>query len=79
LSKDEQDKLLAKIDSLLGKVGGKRIVMCNSGWSSEKWAYFGLEEFPDVEAVQKHSQLLAELNWPFQFADSFSLLGTKTE
>jgi hypothetical protein len=77
LSKDEQDKLLAKIGTLLDKVGAKSIIMCNSAWSSEKWAYFGLEEFPDVEAVQKHTQLLQEQNWPFQFAESFSILGTK--
>jgi hypothetical protein len=53
--------------------------MSRISFSPKLTAYFGLEEFPDVEAVQKHSQLLAELNWPFQFADSFSLLGTKTE
>ena len=75
LSKDEQEKLLAKVDTLLNQVGAKRIMMCNSGWSSEKWAFFGLEEFPNVEAVQRHSQLLAELNFPFQFLETFSILG----
>lgn len=78
LSKDEQEKLLAKVEALLNQVGGKRIIVCNSGWSCEKWAHFGLEEFPDVEAVQKYSQLMAELNFPFQFLESFSILGTKT-
>jgi hypothetical protein len=79
LSKNEQEKLLSKVNSALEKVGGKRLAMCNSGWSSEKWAYFGIEEFPDAEAVQKHSDLLAEHNWPFQFAESFSILGTTME
>ena len=77
LSTSEQDTLLAKLRTLLEKVGARSIVMCNSAWSSEKWSYFGLEEFPDAEAVQKHTQLLLEHNWPFQFVESFSILGTK--
>jgi hypothetical protein len=77
LSKDEQDKMLAKLRTLLEKAGGKSVVLCNSAWSSEKWAYFGLEEFPNIEAVQKHSELMAETNWPFEFVKSFSILGTK--
>ena len=78
LSKDAQDKLLEEVNKLLEAVGGRRLVMCNSTWSNEEWAFFGVEEFPDVEAVQRHSQLLAERGWPFQFAKSFSILGTKT-
>ena len=77
LSKAEQDKMLAKLSTLLEKAGGKRIVLCDSAWSSEKWAYFGLEEFPDTDAVQKYSELMAEINWPFEFVHSFSILGTK--
>ena len=77
LSKDEQDKIIAKSEALIAQAGAKRITTCNSGWSNEKWAYFSLEEFPDVEAVQKHSQLQRELNLPFQFVESFSILGTK--
>jgi hypothetical protein len=77
LSKDEQEKLSAKSEALLKQVGGKRIAFCSCGWSNEKWSFFGLEEFPDAEAVQKHSQLQAVLNMPFQFVESFSILGTK--
>ena len=79
LSKEEQGKLLAKIRALLDKVGAKSILMCSSSWSNEKWAYFGLEEFPNTDAVQKHSELLAEQNWPFEFAETYSILGTKVE
>jgi hypothetical protein len=77
LPKDEQEKLLAKWEALLAQVGARRITLCNSGWSNETWAFFGLEEFPDVDAVQKHSQLQAEMNLPFQYVESFSILGTK--
>ncbi len=79
LSKNEQDAMLAKLRKLLESVGGRSIALCDSAWSSEKWAYFGLEEFPDAEAVQKHSALMAEIHWPFEFVKSFSILGTKME
>ena len=79
LSKEEQDDLMAKVVDALDKVGGKRVLMCDSAWSSEMWPGWGVEEFPDIEAVQKHSQALNELNWPFQYAESFTLYGTKWE
>jgi hypothetical protein len=79
LSKGEQDKLLADVGACLAKVGAKSLLMCTCSWSSEQWAYFGVEEFPDMDAVQRHSGLLGELNWPFGYCDSFSILGTRTQ
>jgi len=76
LSQEEKDSLFAKVDEALKKVGGKRIVVCKSGWSSEQWPFFGVEEFPDIEAVQKHSELLDELNW-FRYIESTTVLGTE--
>ena len=76
LPQEEQEARLAKVDEALSQVGGKRIVMCNSGWSSEQWPFFGVEEFPDIEALQRHSHLLNELNWG-RYVDSMTLLGTE--
>ena len=76
LSQEEQQKILAKVDEALTKVGGKRVIMCDSGWVSEQWTFWGVEQFPDIEAVQKHTALLNELNW-FQYVDSVTLLGTE--
>lgn len=78
LSKEEQKSLLAKNEESRKKVGGKVIVACNSGWSSDQWPYFGVEEFPDIEAVQKHSEDLIKLNW-FRYFESMSFLGIKWE
>ena len=77
LSQEERTSQMAKNNDALEKVGGKKIVACNSGWSSEQWPYFGVEEFPDIEAVQKFSEELSNLNWPYQFADVMSVLGTE--
>ena len=76
LSQEEQQKIFAKIEEALEKVGGKRVISCDSGWASEQWTFWGVEEYPDIEAVQKYTEMLNELNW-FQYVDSFTVLGTK--
>jgi hypothetical protein len=78
LSEEEQKSLAAKVDATLEKVGAKRLILCNSDWSSEQWSLAGAEEFPDIEAVQKHTPALRELNW-FRYCESTTLLGTEKE
>jgi hypothetical protein len=75
LSKEQQDALFAKMSEAFKSVGGKNIVMCESAWSSEKWWYWGVEEYPSIEAVQEYTRCLAELEW-FRYCESETLLGT---
>ena len=76
LSKEEQDSLLANVAEALDKVGGEIVVLCNSLWSGDGVMFFGVEKFPDIEAVQKHTELLSELNW-LRYVNSKSILGTE--
>jgi hypothetical protein len=76
LSEQERHSLRVKVQDALKQVGGKQILQCHSAWSTEEWTHFGVEEFPNIEAVQKHTQLLHELNWP-RYVESVSVLGTK--
>ncbi len=76
LSQEEQADLLAKVEEALEKVGGKSTLVCDSSWTSEQWPFFGVEEFPDIEAVQKHAELLNELNW-LRYIEGMSVLGTE--
>jgi hypothetical protein len=78
LSKEEQANLLKQVDAASEKAGGKSLVLCDSSWASEQWPLFGVEEFPDVEAVQLHAKLLLELNW-YRYLESTTLLGTAFE
>ena len=78
LSSEEQASLLAKQEVSLQNAGGKHIVNADSSWSSEEWLYFGVNEFPDIEAVQKHAKNLNELNW-YRYGESKVILGTKFE
>lgn len=45
-------------------------------WSAEQWALFGVEEFPDIEAVQRHTELLFALEWS-RYMKGVSMLGTQ--
>jgi hypothetical protein len=78
LSEEERNALMAKVSEALEKVGGKTVVQCDARWASEEWMGFGVEEFPDIEAVQKLAKLHEELGW-FRYVESVSLLGTQWE
>ena len=78
LSQEERDALFARIDEAMKSVGGKSMLTCESSWNSEKWWYWGVEEFPSMEAVQEYARLLAEVEW-FRYCDSESLLGTQMQ
>jgi hypothetical protein len=75
LSKEEQEGLLAKVQEIIKAVGCKVVLQCVSGWSSDEWQGFGVEEFPNIEAVQKHRKALDELNW-YRYVETVSVLGT---
>jgi hypothetical protein len=76
LTENEKNKKRAKLQEALKKVGGKEIIACFSGWNSEQWLGWGVEQFPDIEAVQKHHALLVGFNW-FRYVDTNSYLGTE--
>lgn len=76
LSEDDKNNQITKVQEALKKVGGKEIISCFSGWNSEQWLGWGVEKFPDIDAVQKHHTLLVSMNW-FRYVDSNSYLGTE--
>lgn len=76
VSEETRNEFLGKLDAAFQKVGGKRLVMCNSYWSSDQWPVFGVEVFPNIEAVQQYSDAMTELNMP-RYVESMSVLGTE--
>ena len=74
--KEEQQRLLSLVMEALTTAGGKELVLCSAAWSNERWPFFGLEEFPDLEAVQRHEQILTDLNWA-RYIESRTTLGTE--
>ena len=76
LSEQEQQRLLGQVMEALNTTGGSELVVCDAAWSNERWPVFGVEEYPDLEAVQRHEQLLADLKWA-RYIDSRTTLGTE--
>jgi hypothetical protein len=74
LNEQEQNDLLGQNTSLFAELGGKSILTCRSFWSVERYILFGIELFPNAQALQKHSDKLEDLGWP-KLLDSESLLG----
>ena len=62
LPEQEQQRLLGQVMGALNTTGGRELVVCDAAWSNERWPVFGVEEYPDLEAVQRHEQLLTDLN-----------------
>jgi hypothetical protein len=76
LTTEEQNKLQAQGEAALKQVGAERIVACMSFWTNEQWLGWGVEKYPDIEAVQKHAMALYDLKW-FEYFDSITYLGTE--
>ncbi len=74
LSEEEQNAAVARVDEAMKKVGGRRVVLCKSRWASEQWEYFGIDEFPSIEAVQEFADLTEDGS---RYSKSFSILGIK--
>ena len=75
LTAEEQNKIMAENTESLKQVGAELIILCTS-WSSEEWLFWGVEKYPDIEAVQKHTEKLFSMNW-FKYIESKTYLGTE--
>jgi hypothetical protein len=76
LSKEQQEAMFAKMTETGERLGAKQVLICNSSWNSEKWLFWGVEEYPNMEALQEYTDGLVELDW-FRYCESETLLGTK--
>jgi chlorite dismutase len=78
LSEAERNILWEKHGEISKKIGLKYILTCDSSWDSEEFLFWGVEEFPDIEAVQGYHAELAKINW-YRYFVSENLLGTRME
>ncbi len=76
LSPEQRDGIFQQMTATAEKFGVKSMIVCDSSWASETHLFWGVEEYPDMEAVLEYGKRLIELNW-FRYVDSETLLGTK--
>jgi len=74
LSEEEQNAHMTKLEEALEKVGGKETIACTTIWADEQWLLYGVEQFPSIEAVQEHTQLLFDMGH-FRLTEGESTLG----
>jgi hypothetical protein len=74
LSEEERNQLMARNAESTEKAGAKTVIFAESVWSNEEWQFFGVHEFPNVEALQEHTQRLIDVQW-FRYIDSKVILG----
>ena len=78
LSDEEHASLLAAVTKSRDDVGGKGIVGADCDWSTPEWHFFGVEEFPSIEALQKHIRNQQELGFTDYLEETF-VVGTPWE
>ncbi len=74
----ERNELWTKHNEAVEKYGVKSTLICDSSWTSEQFLFWGVEEFPSIEAVQEFHKVLNEIDW-FRYFEAVTLLGTKME
>ena len=75
LTEAERGKLMDGVYAYIKKLGIKIVIMCDSHWSNDQWPFFGVEEYPDIEAVQKHVEDLENIDF-YRYYHSENILGT---
>ena len=75
LPESERKSLWDKVNKAFEEVGGQRTMVCDSSWSSEEHPGFFIEIFPDVQALQKYTAYLNEINF-LQYFDVLTVVGT---
>ena len=78
LSQEERNSIEARLIEPLEKVGAKRMIICNSSWSSDQWSYARVEEFPNIESLQNYMAVVNELN-VFRYVGATNVLDTKMQ
>ena len=76
LSKEEWADIRTEREEVIKKVGGKNIVIAYTRWCSDEWVAFGVDEFPNIEALQEATGLWEKMDL-FRYYDSVSLLGSE--
>ncbi len=75
LSPEARESLWKKIVENETTAGVKPLIYCNARWCDEAVAGWGVEEYPDIQAVQNVSEMHEKYEW-FRYVDSQTFLGT---
>ncbi len=78
LSKEEQNNLWSKSEEIDKSIGAKRSSRAILVGQMRAALFWGVEEYPDMDAYQKNIEELEKLEW-WRYISAKSILGTKWE
>ncbi len=78
LSQEEREQLWARVGESGRAAGAKVLVGCYSRWSNEVYPAWGVEEFPDLQAVQQSART-NEKNEHFRYIEAETYNGNLME
>ncbi len=76
LAADTRDRIGAGIMESIQKLGGVPVIGCDTNWSSEEYAAFGVIAWPNLEAEQAHFKDIGKLGW-HRYTYAKTILGTQ--
>lgn len=77
LSEEEQKEFMRKDRENLDKLGCKVLMMIDCRWSNEEWQFIGVEEWPNIEALEKSAKFENEELEKNKYGESKIYLGTR--
>ena len=78
LTEGERNAHMARVVEAHDKVGSKSMIALDPFWSTERWFFAGVTEFPDIDALQEYERLLQEIGHA-QYVVADIMLATKME
>jgi hypothetical protein len=76
LSDEEKMAFMRKDRGNLDELGCKfETIDCR--WSNEEWQFIGIEEWPNLEAIEKRAKFEKEELQTFRYVESKTILGTR--
>lgn len=76
LPEDEKIAFMSKDRENLDALGMKAVSMIDCSWSNDEWDYIGVEEWPNMEAIEKREKFEKEALKVFKYVESKTYLGT---
>jgi len=76
LSEEEKKEFMLNDRKNLDELGCKVLRMCDCRWSNEEWNFFGVEEWPSIEALEKRAKFEYEELEAYRYVESKTYLGT---
>jgi len=75
-SEEEKQEYMGKDRENIKELGGRLMAMCDCRWSNDEWQFFGVEEWPNMEAVQKRVKFEDEELESSRFVKRMTFLGS---